>query len=440
MVNTTIKVQDGVAPGRGALGYIRPLETAEPRPDVLDATVQRTALRACARGESLGPIEIYEEADEAVRLAFAHLVEAVEERQAVGEASPVVVVATLAVLGERVLERTGRLLVLLATGARVLLADGQALEDSLHVAWAGRAGEERRRDRVREGMRAQALRGVVLGRLPFGYAVDDRVLIPDRQEAPVVQRIFREYVEEGEGLRRIAAGLNRDGIRTKLGGPWAPGSVRTILRNTAYTGLYRRVGVVVPASHPPLVDRATFGAAQRRMVQRRTSRTDQQRHDYAFAGLLRCGRCGAPMSGDRRAAKGGRVVSYRCASATSRGTCQAPGVREDAVVSAVLDELSRPRSSGTVAIRRGTTGTPAATRGRLERQMVEAIERWSGGEWRLSELVARAAPVARELYRPGREEEAPSVAPDDARRLLVDGWDELAVPDRARLLRVAIAE
>lgn len=437
----------GEAPAHVVLGYVRPLPAAE---EPLDAAVQRAALRACARGEGLGAIEIYEESGQDGRLAFAHLAEALVHAQAAARTHPrrsfeqeptPIVVATLDVLGDAALEQALRLLWLSSGGARVVFADGRAPEDALRAGWSGRADQERRRDRVREGMRAKALRGVVLGRPPYGYAVEERVLVPHPREAAIVQRLFREYLEGGEGLRRIAAGLNRDGVKTHLGRAWTPGAVRTVLRNPVYTGLYRRLGVVVPAAHPPLIDRATFGATQRRMAERRTSRLDQQRHDYAFAGLLRCGRCGAPMTGERRPAKGGEAIHYRCVNATSRGTCGARGYREELIDSAVREDLERTRA-GAVAIGGRAPGAKPATRRRLERQLTEAIEHWYGGEWRFPELVARAAPTVVELAGLEAPEgmDPPEAGADAARMALLAGWDTLSVAERAGLLRTTLAE
>ncbi|GGS28247.1 recombinase family protein [Actinokineospora fastidiosa] len=118
--------------------------------------------------------------------------------------------------------------------------------------------------RVRAAMDAQVLnegrhQG---GRTPFGYEVVDggphpnprkaaegfrlRVLALDEELAPVVRRIFDEYLE-GNGDRAIAAGLNRDGIpcpsarrpdqnRHRLADGWQGSTVRAILENPRYTG------------------------------------------------------------------------------------------------------------------------------------------------------------------------------------------------------------
>ena len=100
------------------------------------------------------------------------------------------------------------------------------------------------------------------GRAPLGYVVVDggphpnprkaaegfrlRVLALDVDAAPVVRRIYDEYLS-GAGDRAIAAGLNRDGIacpsarrpdqnRHRLADGWQGSTVRAILENPRYMG------------------------------------------------------------------------------------------------------------------------------------------------------------------------------------------------------------
>ncbi|MFI6042615.1 recombinase family protein [Nocardia sp. NPDC051321] len=100
------------------------------------------------------------------------------------------------------------------------------------------------------------------GRAPYGYVVVDgpphpnphraadglklRLLSIDVAAAPVVQRIFREYIG-GRGDKAIAEGLNRDGIpcpsahrpeqnRHRSGDGWQAPTVAAILQNPRYTG------------------------------------------------------------------------------------------------------------------------------------------------------------------------------------------------------------
>jgi len=425
------------------LAYVRPIAG-----ETLDATIQRTAVRACARGEQLGAPEIFEEAEPFGRTAFAHVARLVEVAQQEREqarpgkapAPPTVIVATVAVLGDSALERARRVLLLEASGARLIFADGMLAEDALRGDWEDRPDEERRRDRAREAMRRKALRAQVLGRPPYGYAVEDRTLVPHPRESQVVARIFEEYVREGEGLRRIAGALNRDGIKTRLGRPWTPGSVRTVLRNPTYTGLYRRLGVVVPAAHKALVDRGTFQVVQRRMSAKRTSRLQQQRHTYLLAGLLRCGYCGSPMIGDRRASEDGVQQTYRCESAATQGRCRAKSRRAEVIEQALREELASAASHHPVAARPAPTRDTTARRQRLERRLTESIERWTAGEWRYSELAKRVAPTVRALQADETPPQGFAIAADEARRQLVRDWDGLEFEELRALLQAAVAE
>jgi len=417
---------------RAALyAYVRPVPDVDPP---LDAAIQRTAVRACARGERLGVPEVFEEGAPHGRAAFGHLATLLEE-----QAAPVIL-ATVQVLGDTAIERARRLLLLEAVGARIICADGTSPESALLGDWEQRPDGERRRERARDAMRSRALRGLALGRPPFGYVVQERSLVPHAREAHVVKRIYSDYLDRNEGLRRIASALNRDGIRTHLGRAWTPGSVRTVLRNPVYTGLYRRLGVAVPRAHEALIDRGTFQAVQQRMASKRTSRLEQERHEYLLAGLLRCGRCGSPMIGDRRASDDGIVVMYRCEAATSQGRCRARAHRETGIVTALLEELASTTSHHPVAARMTPRPDPVAKRRRLERRLTTLVERWIAGEWRYAELVRRAASVTRSL----QAEEATAIVPlpeaEEARQLLLTDWESMDMASRRLLLQAAVAE
>lgn len=425
------------------LAYVRPVADA-----TLAVMIQRTAVRACARGEQLGAPEIFEEAEAVGRTAFAqvaHLVEAAQEereraRPGAAPASPTVIVATVAVLGDSALERARRVLLLEAAGARLIFADGIPSEEALRGDWEGRPDEERRRERAREAMRRKALRAEVLGRPPYGYVVEDRALVPHARESQIVARIFREYVDEGEGLRRIAGALNRDGVKTRLGRAWSPGSVRSVLRNPTYTGLYRRLGVAVPAAHAALVDRGTFHVVQRRMSAKRTSRVHQERHAYLLAGLLRCGLCGSPMIGDRRPVERGVQQTYRCESAVNQGRCRAKSRRAEGIEEGLRKELGSAASHHPVAARSAPPPDTTARRQRLERRLAEAIERWTVGEWRYAELAKRVAATVRALQADETPPEGLAIAADEARRQLAREWDDLEFDELRALLQAAVAE
>lgn len=56
------------------------------------------------------------------------------------------------------------------------------------------------------------------------------------EEIAVIQRIFREYGDEGRTIAEIGEGLARDGYRGRFGGHWQAATVAYVLRNEVYAG------------------------------------------------------------------------------------------------------------------------------------------------------------------------------------------------------------
>jgi site-specific DNA recombinase len=238
---------------------------------------------------------------------------------------------------------------------------GSDAHDLVMSLYGGMSKGERNRIkiRVRTAMAAQAAgEGRFLGgRPPYGYrladagphpnpgkaAVGQRLhrLDPDPQTAPVVARIFAEYLS-GRGLYTIAEGLTRDNIpspsahdrarnphRTSIA--WSKSAVRAILTNPRYTGRQvwnrqRRDEVLVDVNdvalghetrmrwnpqdawvysaqptHAPLVStedfqrtQAQFAAGAHRAITPKVRRTVRP---YAFKGLIHCGICNRRMQG-----------------------------------------------------------------------------------------------------------------------------------------------
>lgn len=215
--------------------------------------------------------------------------------------------------------------------------------------------------RVRAAMASQtALEGRFLGgRPPYGYRLVDagphpnpikaldgkrlHRLDPDPIAAPVVQRIFTEYLR-GKGLYAIAEGLTRDGILCpsahdrarnphRHGNAWSKSAIRAILTNPRYTGhqvwnRQRKDEVLLDVEdvalgyttklrwndpekwvkstgivHEPLITAGDFEQVQLKLVTRATSPATERKprttdRSYALRGLLRCGLCDRKMQGN----------------------------------------------------------------------------------------------------------------------------------------------
>jgi site-specific DNA recombinase len=249
---------------------------------------------------------------------------------------------------------------------------GSEAHDLVMTLFGGMSKGERSRirTRVRNAMAAQAAtEGRFLGgRPPYGYRLADagihpnpgkaalgariHSLEPDRVTAPIVARIFEEYVS-GKGLYAIAERLTRDDVPSpsaydrrrnphRRGSAWSKSAVRAILMNPRYTGLsvwgrQRREDVLLDvddvaaghrslmrwneedrwirspeSAHEGLISPELFEAAQaRRKANSRqgTPRTGRRtRHTYLLRGLLRCGICDRRMQGTWNHGR----AHYRC--------------------------------------------------------------------------------------------------------------------------------
>ena len=95
-------------------------------------------------------------------------------------------------------------------------------------------------DRVVAGMERKAAHGGWLGgSIPYGYrhtSKEDRTLVLDEAQAPVVPIIFDLYVNRRMGSSAIADWLNENGYRTRRGRLWSFMSVLRLLRNEALKG------------------------------------------------------------------------------------------------------------------------------------------------------------------------------------------------------------
>jgi site-specific DNA recombinase len=167
------------------------------------------------------------------------------------------------------------------------------------------------------------------GRLPYGYLVQDKRLVPHPQQAPTVRRVFRLYAD-GFDTSAICRILNGEGIPSQLGGEWETRSINRILQNRLYvgTGTYRKWRQVREDGHyvcyelqpeenhiqydvPAIVDAELFEKCQ--ATRKRRPRTGRRPDKYPFllSGLIKC-MCGSPVHGNCVNKAGKLYPYYRC--------------------------------------------------------------------------------------------------------------------------------
>jgi DNA invertase Pin-like site-specific DNA recombinase len=248
-------------------------------------------------------------------------------------------------------------------GVRIVtLAEGDITE--LHVGLKGTMNALFLKDlavKTHRGLRGRIEAGRSAGGSAYGYAVVREVDSRgepvrggrriDRQQAPVVVRVFRDY-GAGVSPRAIAKGLNAEGVPGPRGQAWTASTIHGnrcrgtgLLNNEMYIGRLvwnrqhfvkdpetgkrqakpnsPREWIAIEVPELRIIDDALWEQVKARQaalelgersIKIRNALNTRHRPRHLLSGLLTCGACGAGFTviGDGR---------YACANHVNRGTC-----------------------------------------------------------------------------------------------------------------------
>lgn len=204
----------------------------------------------------------------------------------------------------------------------------------------------------------------------LGYTKDENgQLIVDPDEAVVVKRIFREYLE-GASLQQIGRGLEADGILTGAGKTkWRAETLQKILKNEKYIGdaLLQKTYTVdflekkrvpnnglvpqyyVENSHEAIIPRNLYMQVQEEMIRRANLHSGQNRKKrvysskYALSSIVYCSKCGEIYRRVVWNNRGKKSVVWRCCTRMEEGlgTCDADAIHESELQSLVVRAINR---------------------------------------------------------------------------------------------------
>lgn len=249
----------------------------------------------------------------------------------------------------------------------------------------------------------------------LGYTKDaDGHLIIDPDQAEIVRRIYREYLE-GFSMDKIAAGLERDGVLTGAGkAKWHTSTINKILRNEKYMGdallqktyttdflTKKRIknnGTVpqyyVESDHEAIIPKDIFLLVQEELVRRRVVRTSKngKRRNYSckhcFAQMVFCGDCGEFYRRVHWNNRGCKSIVWRCCSRLENTghACRSRTVNEGLLEQVSIDAINQVlcekddflktlQSNIATVIRQGDTLSPEVIDERLQELQKELLKK-----------------------------------------------------------------
>lgn len=201
------------------------------------------------------------------------------------------------------------------------------------------------RSNVNRGMKKKREMGWHTGMAPLGYLNDLRtrtiVRDPDRFES--VRRMW-DMALAGIPLATIAETANASwGLRTPLRARSGDGPIRTtylykMFANRFYTGVFKVKDAYFDGLHEAMVTTDEFDAVQERVSRKTKARPTK--HDFALAGLMRCGECGSAIVGSSHVRKSHTFNYYHC---TKRMPCGQRHVRAEDVEAQFVDHFGTLR-------------------------------------------------------------------------------------------------
>lgn len=213
----------------------------------------------------------------------------------------------------------------------------------------------------------------------LGYTKDeDGNLVVVPEEAVIVKRIFREYLE-GSSILQIAKELEADGIKTVTGlDHWHPGTINNMLSNEKFCGdvcmqktytidfltkkkvknegyapqyyIEDNHEAIIPKElfHQVQVEKARRASLNKAAVTRKTNKAKKEKSKYSskyvLTDLMVCAECGHAYRRQTWSKYGKKSAVWRCEDRLKNGTsskCKnSPTIKEEQLHDAIMNAIN----------------------------------------------------------------------------------------------------
>ena len=158
-------------------------------------------------------------------------------------------------------------------------------------------------EKTQKGMLEKAAQGFYPSFGSLGYRNVDgpnekRLIEPDPQLAPFVRRLFEWYAMGCYSLMEVTKKALAEGFRSRTASGVPKNSIHKILTNPIYCGGFLWAGKYYRGVHEPIVLQDLFDRVEEMLDEKGRRRTRQQKHTWAFHGLLSCGHWGCALTAE----------------------------------------------------------------------------------------------------------------------------------------------
>lgn len=222
----------------------------------------------------------------------------------------------------------------------------QGIVEAIYEAMADQFIQGHRKN-VMRGLNYNAERCLYNGIRLFGYIGEvDKPYAIDPNTAPIVKQIFQDYAD-GMTQTNICKWLRERGVKSVNGKDFTTETLRKMLSNNAYTGVYKYGDYTTPDGMPRIIDDELFERVQARIKanQRggkgaiKKNNPEAEIADYWLSGHIYCGICGDTMQGISGTSKSGTKHYYYSCKNRRQHKCTMHNKQQELLEKIVLDVL-----------------------------------------------------------------------------------------------------
>ena len=161
----------------------------------------------------------------------------------------------------------------------------------------------------------------------------------DDEKAPIIKTIFEMYINDYK-MADIIRYLNERNIKTSFNKEFNKNSIRTILTNKKYIGIYSYKGKETKDAIPRIIDDVTFQKAQEKLQKNKEAPSrSKAKAKYLLTTKLFCGTCKEMMVGVSGTSHTGKLHCYYSCKGSWQNKCNRKNIPKDYIEDLVIEQV-----------------------------------------------------------------------------------------------------